>query len=180
MDPEYATRAGSNNVHFLLARPDAYIEVRDYLIACLSEGAELNALGAYTWYHFSALEKASKYFNENLSDKERSALILSALADEGFGLHFLEDAFASGHTAGTWGDASQRKGTHDYYNERGLEVTTWDGQRRIITGDAFMRTEDAEFTSIAVQKSLEQLLDAASGKLTVDYKYGIEVIDSDA
>lgn len=178
VDPEYATRAGSNNVHFLLARPVANIEVREYLIACVTEGAELNSLGAYAWYHFSALEKASKYFKENLSEKERSALILSALADEGFGLHFLEDAFASGHTAGTWGDASQRKGTHDYYNERGLEVTTWDGQRRIITGDAFMRTEDAEFTSIAVQKSLEQLLDAASGKLTVDYKYGIEVIEA--
>ena len=24
------------------------------------------------------------------------------------------------HVAGTWGDASQRKGTHDYYNEAGL------------------------------------------------------------
>ena len=84
VDPEYATRAGSNNVHFLLARPDADTKVREYLIACLTEGAELNALGAYTWFHVSALLKASKYFSESLSDDERNALILSALADEAF------------------------------------------------------------------------------------------------
>ena len=29
VDPEYATRAGSNNVHFLLARPDADTKVRE-------------------------------------------------------------------------------------------------------------------------------------------------------
>ena len=128
VDPEYATRAGSNNVHFLLARSKPDIRVREYLISCLKSGAELNALGTYTWYHISALYKASKYSGEDLSDEDRSALILSALADEAFALHFLEDAFAAGHTAGTWGNAAQRKGTHDYYNERGLEITTWDGQ----------------------------------------------------
>ena len=178
VDPEYATRAGSNNVHFLLARQDPEIEVKEYLISCLRAGAELNALGTYTWYHISALYKASKYFNEKLSNEERSALILSALADEAFALHFLEDAFASGHTAGTWGNAAQRKGTHDYYNERGLEITTWDGKRRVLTGDAYMRSEDAEFAAIAVGKSIEQLLDAASGKLIFDYKYGDEIIEA--
>ena len=55
VDPAYATRAGSNNVHFLLARPNADTEVSEYLRACLKEGAELNALGAYTWFHISAL-----------------------------------------------------------------------------------------------------------------------------
>ena len=34
VDPEYATRAGSNNVHFLLARPDANTDGRAYLYAC--------------------------------------------------------------------------------------------------------------------------------------------------
>lgn len=178
VDPEYATRAGSNNVHFLLARPDADTQVREYLLACLTEGAELNALGAYTWFHVSALLKASKYFNENLSDEERSALILSALADEAFALHFLQDSFASGHTAGTWGDASQRKGTHDYYNEKGLEVSTWDGRRMILTGDAFMRPKDAELAAIPVKTSIEQFLDAASGKITFDYQYSNEIIEA--
>ena len=178
VDPEYATRAGSNNVHFLLARPNADTQVRDYLIACLTEGAELNALGAYTWFHVSALLKASKYFNENLSDEERSALILSALADEAFALHFLQDSFAAGHTAGTWGDASQRKGTHDYYNEKGLEISTWDGRRMILTGDAFMREQDAELAAVAIQLSIEQFLEAATGKNTFDYKYGNELVEA--
>jgi hypothetical protein len=178
VDPAYATRAGSNNVHFLLARPKADTKVRDYLIACLKGGAELNALGAYTWFHLSALQKASKYYNENLSSEERSALILSALADEAFALHFLQDSYAAGHTAGTWGDASQRKGTHDYYNEKGLEVTTWDGKSFVLTGDAFMREQDAELAAIAVQLSIEQLLDAATGKLSFDYLFGIESLEA--
>ncbi|MBT8382051.1 MAG: hypothetical protein HKO83_01070 [Ignavibacteriaceae bacterium] len=176
VDPEYATRAGSNNVHFLLARPNADTNVREYLTACLSEGAELNSLGAYTWFHVSALLKASKFFNENLSDEERSALILSALADEAFALHFLQDSFAAGHTAGTWGDASQRKGTHDYYNEKGLEISTWDGRRMILTGDAFMRVNDAELAAIPIRTSIEQFLDAASGKFAFDYQYGNEIL----
>jgi hypothetical protein len=177
-DPLYATRAGSNNVHFLLALPDANTEVRDYLMACLTSGAELNALGSYTWFHISALQKAAKFFNESLSKQERSALIRSALADEAFALHFLEDSFAAGHTAGTWGDASQRKGTHDYYNERGLAVTTWDGRRLILTGDAFMREQEAEIAAIAVGKSLEQVIDAATGKLIFDYQYNNTIVEA--
>jgi hypothetical protein len=178
VDPAYATRAGSNNVHFLLARDNADTQVIEYLIACLDKGAELNALGAYTWFHLSALQKASKYYNEILSPEERSALILSALADEAFALHFLQDSYAAGHTAGTWGDASQRKGTHDYYNEKGLEVTTWDGKRLVLTGDAFMREQDAELAAIAVKLSIEQLLDAATGKLSFDYLFGVESLEA--
>ncbi|MFC2094174.1 hypothetical protein ACFLSH_00965 [Bacteroidota bacterium] len=169
VDSEYATRAGSNNVHFLLSRPEVDTDVRDYLITCLTEGTELNALGAYTLYHISALMKAAKYNNEVLSQEERSALILSALADEAFALHFLEDVFASGHVAGTWGDASQRKGTHDYYNEYGIAATTWDGKRVILMGDAYMRPQDAELASLTIRMSIEQLLEAASGKVNIDY-----------
>jgi hypothetical protein len=169
VDPEYATRAGSNNVHFLLARPDVYSDARTYLTACLEVGIQLNALGAYSWFHDSALMKAARYADENLTDEEKSALILSALADEAFALHFLEDAFAAGHIAGTWGSASQRKGTHDYYNEFGLEVVTWDGRRMIVTGDAYMRDQDAEVAAAVVQLSIEQFLDAAFGEIKLNY-----------
>ena len=172
VDPEYATRAGSNNSHFLLARPDVDTDAREYLTACLEEGAELNALGVYAWFHISALSKAVRYATEDLTSEEKSALILSALADEAFALHFLEDVFASGHTAGTWGNASQRKGTHDYYNEHGLEVVTWDGDRMILMGDAYMRTQDAEVAAIRVAMSIEEFLDAAIGKTLFDYKLG--------
>lgn len=164
-DPDYATRAGSNNVHFLLARPRVDIEGVDYVMHCLSEGAELNALGAYAWYHLSALEKASRLSRGGLSPEQRAALARAVLADEAFALHFLEDTYASGHVAGTWGDASQRKGTHDYYNEQGLEVVPWKygGKAFVLMGDAYMRPEDAERGAEGARKSLEQVLDAASG-----------------
>ena len=64
-----------------------------------------------------------------LAPAERSALARAMLADEAFALHFMQDIFAAGHVAGTWGDVSQRKGTHDYYNENGLEVRTWQAAR---------------------------------------------------
>ena len=163
-DPDYATRAGSNNVHFLLALPDVNMSALNYTLAFLIEGAELNAIAAYAWYHFSALSKASLLVNQNLTIEERSTIILSALADEAFGIHFLEDAFAAGHAAGTWGDASQRKGTHDYYNEFGLKTNLWNGENVVLTGDAWMRNEDANRASNAVRLSLEQLIDAAQGR----------------
>ena len=169
VDPEYATRAGSNNVHFLLSRPKVDTDASDYLKACLMEGAEVNALAAYSLFHVSALLKVARLSHENLTSEERSALILAALGDEAFALHFLEDVFASGHVAGTWGDASQRKGTHDYYNEKGLAVTTWDGKRVILMGDAYMRPQDAELAAITIRLSIEQLLDVASGNISIDY-----------
>lgn len=167
-DAEYATRAGSNNVHFLLARPKVDTDLKEYLLACLSPGSPLNALGAYSWFHMSAIQKAARYASStDLSPEDKSALMLSAMADEAFSLHFLEDVYAAGHIAGTWGDASLRKGTHDYYNEKGLEVVTWEGKRMILRGDAFMRPEDAAVAAASVQLSLEQFIDAANGKLEI-------------
>ena len=162
-DPDYATRAGSNNVHFLLARPSPTTTRSEYARACFHAGAEINALGAYAWYHISALLKAGRLGRETLTPEQRSALALAALADEAFALHFLEDAFAAGHAAGTWGSAALRKGTHDYYNEWGLQVVTWSGKPMVLTGDAWMRAEDAERAGHAVRTSLEQLVDAARG-----------------
>ncbi|MCU0407011.1 MAG: hypothetical protein MUE64_08600, partial [Ignavibacteriaceae bacterium] len=43
-DPEYATRAGSNNVHFLLSLPDVNMDAVSYILSCTKEGAELNAI----------------------------------------------------------------------------------------------------------------------------------------
>ena len=163
-DPEYATRAGHNNVHFLLSLKTVKETVQEFGFECVKEGAELNALGVYIWYHYSALVKISRLNTEQLTPDQRSALILSALADEAFAIHFLEDVFAAGHAAGTWGDASHRKGTHDYYNEYGFRTSTWDGENIVLTGDAWMRPEDAERTAEVVKISLEQLLDAANGK----------------
>lgn len=163
-DPEYATRAGHNNVHFLLSLKTVKETALEYGFECFKEGTELNAFGVYIWYHNSALVKATRYSTEELNAEKRSELILAALADEAFALHFLEDVFAAGHAAGTWGDASQRKGTHDYYNEHGLTTSTWDGNSIVLTGDAWMRPQDADVAARVVKISIEQLLDAANGK----------------
>ncbi|MBP1646650.1 MAG: hypothetical protein H6Q30_95 [Bacteroidetes bacterium] len=163
-DPEYATRAGTNNVHFLLPRSTTETGPQDYIKACLADGCELNALGTYAWYHLRALQKAHRLSRSDLADSTRSKLALATLADEAFALHFLQDAFASGHIAGTRGDASLRKGTHDYYNEYGLEARTWEGKSMILKGDAWMRLEDAARAAQAVQASLEQLLDEIQGE----------------
>ena len=163
VDPEYVSRAGANYGHFMLARPEVNTKASEYFENCYREGTNLNLIGIYTKFHFSAMLKASLLANEALTAEERSALALAALADEAFALHFLEDGFSAGHVAGIWGSASQRKGTHDYYDENGLEVTTWDGNRLILTGDAYIRPEDKEIAAAVVLISLQQLLNAAKG-----------------
>jgi hypothetical protein len=162
-DLHYATRANANNVHFLLARPDVDITPAAYAQLVLGPGAELNAMGAYVWYHLRALAKAARLARGDLAPAARAQVALAALADEAFALHFLEDSFAAGHIAGTWGKAAVRKGTHDYYNERGLETVTWHGQRFVAQGDASMRPQDAERAAIAVRDSLAQLLGVLDG-----------------
>ncbi|HET7525675.1 MAG TPA: hypothetical protein VFK10_07015 [Burkholderiaceae bacterium] len=165
-DVEYATRAGSNNAHFLMPRPRTDTTPRQYAELTLSPGADISAIGVYTWFHLSALQKATRLATEQLAPAQRQALARAMLADEAFALHFLEDTFAAGHVAGAWGDVSQRKGTHDYYNAAGLEVFSWKGgsDSMVLMGDAHMRPEDAERAAIAVRTSLQQVIDHASGR----------------
>ena len=166
-DPKLATRAGSNNAHFLLPRPNVGITPPEYAKLTLRAGSEISALGVYAWYHLSAMQKAGRLANEQLAPETRQALARAMLFDEAFALHFLEDVFAAGHVAGTWGDVSQRKGTHDFYNEAGLEVFPWSGtpESMVLMGDAHMRPDDKERAGSAVRLSLEQLLDAVAGKV---------------
>jgi hypothetical protein len=164
VDAALATRASNNAAHFPLARPDTTLGPYDYAQLTLRVGSDVSAVGAYFWFHLSALQKAGRLAHEQLSDDERRMLSRAALFDEAFALHFLEDMFAAGHVAGTWGDLSQRKGTHDYYNENGLEVFTWRsrGQSVVLMGDAHMRPEDADLAAQTVRVSLEQVLDVAA------------------
>ena len=41
VDPEYATRAGSNNAHFLTSLPDVNMDVLAYILFCIKDGAEV-------------------------------------------------------------------------------------------------------------------------------------------
>lgn len=168
-DPLYTTRADSNTAHFLIARPTSDTTNEEYARLAVREGSEINAMGVYSLYHIHALQKASRLANEpHLTQEQRQKIIRSMLADEGFALHFLEDMFAAGHVAGTWGEVSQRLGTHNYYNQHGLEVYTWNREKYpvVLMGDAHMRQQDKEFAALSISASLEQLLDFANGKDT--------------
>jgi hypothetical protein len=119
------------------------------------------------WYHLRALAQATRIAHGGIPPDTYPKIARAALADEAFALHFLEDGFAAGHVAGTWGDSSVRKGTHDYYSEHGLEVVTWDHRRFVVLGDAYMRPADAEIAAAAVRDSLAQLVSALQGKMDV-------------
>jgi hypothetical protein len=158
VDPGYSSRAGANNAHFLLTRRNADPAV--YLRDSVSAGAELNAIGIWLYSHAVAMKLASRASAPGLSAAERGELVRMALATEFYGEHFLQDTFASGHVAGTWGDVALRKGTHDYYNEQGLATTTWSGHAVILAGDSHMRAEDRDRAAPVARLSLEQFLDA--------------------
>ena len=169
-DLAYSSRASGNYAHFLLTRQKADTDATAYFESCLKEGASVNAIGLFTYYHLIALNQAFKARNSQLSKEEQSALLLNAFANEAFAEHFLQDVFAAGHIAGIWGSASVRKGTHDYYNEKGLEVAKWNGERMIVTGDGYLKEVEAQKLGEIIKLSLEQLIDAAYGKISMQQK----------
>lgn len=150
LDAQYLLRASGNNAHFPLeSLPVSSDEHLDEFIArSITVDAPVNATQAFVRYHLSALSAAGK------GDSVRAFL------NEAFAIHFLQDLFASGHFAGTWGAAAERKGTHDYYCAKGLVTQTWSGKRFSAHGDAFMTEEDVSQSSATVAKSLQQLADA--------------------
>ena len=164
-DPEYLTRATTNNAHFLLARSDVDMDAEAYARLALGPQAEVNALGSYVWYHLRALDRARTIARGEVPVEAHADAVRAALADEAFALHFLEDSFAAGHVAGNWGGTAMRKGTHDFYNERGLALTTWNGEHFIGQGDAFMKPADATRAANAVRDSLAQLVDSFAGRV---------------
>jgi hypothetical protein len=170
-DPQYVTRASSNNAHFLLARPDDSMDPENYGLLALSPKAEINSLGTYVWYHLRALERARTIAGGKVPAQSHADAVRAALADEAFALHFLEDSFAAGHVAGNWGTTAMRKGTHDFYSARGLALTTWNGDHFVGQGDAYMKPADAARAANAVRDSLAQFVDAFNGK--------VELTDSD-
>jgi hypothetical protein len=164
-DPEYVTRASSNNAHFLLARPDIAMDTMAYAQLALGPNTDVNSLATYVWYHLRALDRARSVSLGLVPAAAHADAVRAALADEAFALHFLEDSFAAGHVAGNWGRTAVRKGTHDFYSERGLALTTWNGERFVGEGDAFMKPADADRAANAVRDSLAQLVDSFDGKV---------------
>ena len=88
-DPDYVTRASSNNAHFLLARPDVTMEPLAYARLALGANADLNAVATYLWYHLRALAAADQVSRGGITPETRAKVVRAALADEAFALHFL-------------------------------------------------------------------------------------------
>ena len=159
-DPEYASRAGASTAHFLLYRTATVRDPKTYVSEALVAGAPPNTLAIYAIYHVTALRFAAVWGDPATPAEARPQLARNALAAEAFALHFLEDTFSAGHAAGSWGDAAERKGTHDYYDLNGLEVSDWNNEPFILYGDGHMRPEGLDRTAHIVEVSLSQLLEA--------------------
>ena len=153
VDPEYASRAGANNGHFLMTRTSD--DPREYLARIFASDAEPSAIALYIYYHLGAMGLAQGWATADAS--ARPELARRILATEAFALHFLEDSFAAGHVAGSWGSIAERKGTHDYYSEFGLDTSAWNGKHVLLGGDAHMRPEDLTRTGKMVALSLSGL-----------------------
>jgi len=158
VDRDYSNRAAANSAHFLLPRTED--DLGAYLARVVSTATEPNAMGLFLHYHLAAMGLATRW-RDNPEDR---VLAAQALATESFALHFIEDSFSAGHVAGSWGSVAERKGTHDYYCEFGLDGTTWAGTLQTLKGDAHMRPEDLERTARLVSDAWAQLADAALGK----------------
>lgn len=158
-DPGYASRASGGTDHFLLARGGD--DLAAYLRQCTAAGAQANGLGLWARAQLAAEGIARELAAGRIPEADRPAAARRALALEAFALHFLEDAFAAGHVAGAWGDVATRKGTHDYYNVRGLDTSTWGRDPIVLHGDASMRPAERERAARTVREALERFLDAA-------------------
>ncbi len=157
-DSEYLTRASANYGHFLLPRTTNQFD--EYVAAALADGVEPNALGLYLYYHLGAVGLARQWAAATEAST-RASLARQVLATEAFAIHFLEDTFSAGHVAGSWGSTAERKGTHDYYCEFGLDGMSWSGAPMVMLGDAHMRPQDLKRTAAVVAASLGQLFEAA-------------------
>ncbi|HWZ86201.1 MAG TPA: hypothetical protein VN032_08370 [Thermoanaerobaculia bacterium] len=157
-DLGYSTRAGANNAHHALPRSNN--DANQYVVDALRAGVEPNVVGLYLLFHAAALSRAAVFPADAESPAERAAEARLILALEAFALHFLEDAYAAGHIAGSWGPTAVRKGTHDYYSEHGIDTDTWENEPVTVYGDGHMRPPDLERAGEAVRLSLGQVLDA--------------------
>jgi hypothetical protein len=188
IDPAYLSRAENNLGHFLPSidamgdgetastHSSSTIDstFANFLSRALAPGAQLSAISAYANYHAAALANAlvavracpSIATGAPQCPPEIGQRLFTALVDEGFALHFLEDSFAAGHVVGTGGDLGQRLGTHDHYSEHGLDARTWNGTVYAAHGDGFLAAPDAQNASAAIAASLGQLAHALRADAT--------------
>jgi hypothetical protein len=179
VDADYVKRARLDGSHFQIAREPGPLDLGAYLKFVFDPSRDPNATAAYASYHVVALRLAAAA--QPLSPgPARSELLRRALLAEVFAVHFLEDAFASGHFVGHWGSDATRLGTHDQYST-GIEALRWSlvepGRARdapyVAHGDAFLQPAEEGIVGDAVAKSMLQMLDVASNAEVAAHVDGI-------
>jgi hypothetical protein len=111
IDPGYHLRAGRTRAHFV----DAGRPLADVVRSAGIAGAVDNAVGQFAAHHLRSLQLAARGRPGD------------ALLEHAFAMHFLQDAFSSGHlvmTDRTWqrgNDPTRRR--HDFFDARGVRVT---------------------------------------------------------
>lgn len=172
LDAHYLTRATASGAHFQLSRtpdePQVVTPPRSalasYLRRALATGQETNATALYVNYHAAAVSRAldahELCHDELVGCAEGRAAIWKALLAESFALHFLQDAFSSGHFVASWGNTSERFGTHDHYCRHGIEAQLFEGGSYVAHGDLFLTDEDRRRVARAAAISLRQVLRA--------------------
>lgn len=156
-DPDYLARAQENLTHFQHARGDDTQAFEAWFSAAMG-GA--NAASSYALYHGLALVLAHEYAAECKGQicPNRASRAWRIVLAEAFALHFLQDAFASGHFQGQSRDSERRNGLHDHANSEGVWARPWDGSPRYRAhGDFFMQPVDEDHAARAVARSLEDL-----------------------
>ncbi len=110
IDPGYEVRASASRSHFVDAGASIADSVRNVGLA----GAVDNAVGQFVAHHLRALQLASR------------GDTTEAILEHGLSLHFLEDAFASGHLVMNeelWSRGNTHaRHRHDFFNARSLRV----------------------------------------------------------
>jgi hypothetical protein len=172
LDSHYLTRATASGAHFqpprapdepkLASSPSSGVVA--YLRRAIATGQSTNATALYVNYHAAAVARAldvRELCRDGLEacTAGRTAA-WEALLAESFALHFLEDAFSAGHFVASWGNTSERFGTHDYYCRHGVAAQLFEGGSYVAHGDLFLTDEDQRKTARAVALSLRQVLHA--------------------
>lgn len=111
VDGEYATRASATHAHFRDVGRSFELVLRELG----SRGRIDEVLSQFVFHHVRSLVLAA------------ASKRVEALLEHGFAVHFLEDAFASGHlvmSAASWAEGNDSvRLRHDAFNIDGLDVT---------------------------------------------------------
>jgi hypothetical protein len=171
-DGGYVDRGAANFAHFHIPRRSESEPFDLWLARSLRVDRPLNAASAFALYHALALrfadELRARIEDPNADPRHVAALAWRVLLLESHALHFVEDAFSTGHFIDFSESSAVRNGTHDHFCSRGANVRTWSGHPYLAMGDAHLSAHDIRLAATAVRTALKQVEDVLRDGLTHD------------